>query len=162
MLQGSGGGGHRSGRGRRGRRPGPGASRPPASSAPNARRNCWCAGAGWENSWAVPVTPNANSPRISPGTPRADPVPVDKEAEIAAYPCPREGCTGGLLKRRSRRGFFYGCSNYPKCDVTMNQPPLDGALPPMRLPLAHEKRQEDPLPRDECGYQAAAVAETAG
>src|SRR5574340_566471 len=26
---------------------------PRVSSAPNARKNCWYAGAGWENSWAV-------------------------------------------------------------------------------------------------------------
>ncbi len=29
--------------------------------------------------------------------------------------CPAPGCTGELIQRRSKRGFFYGCSNYPSC-----------------------------------------------
>jgi DNA topoisomerase-1 len=30
--------------------------------------------------------------------------------------CPREGCTGHLIERKTRRGrMFYGCSAYPKC-----------------------------------------------
>ncbi|MFA5276528.1 MAG: topoisomerase DNA-binding C4 zinc finger domain-containing protein, partial [Candidatus Omnitrophota bacterium] len=29
--------------------------------------------------------------------------------------CPQEGCGGELIERRSKRGFFYGCSNFPKC-----------------------------------------------
>jgi DNA topoisomerase I len=30
--------------------------------------------------------------------------------------CPREGCTGQLIERKTRRGrMFYGCSTYPKC-----------------------------------------------
>ena len=69
------------------RRPGPG-PRPPASSAPNARRNCWCAGAGWGNSWAAPVTPNANSPRISPGMPRAIRSPWIKKQKSPPIPAP--------------------------------------------------------------------------
>ncbi|MDD2703155.1 MAG: topoisomerase DNA-binding C4 zinc finger domain-containing protein, partial [Candidatus Omnitrophica bacterium] len=29
--------------------------------------------------------------------------------------CPSPGCTGELIQRRSKRGVFYGCSNYPAC-----------------------------------------------
>jgi DNA topoisomerase-1 len=30
--------------------------------------------------------------------------------------CPREGCTGHLIERKTRRGrMFFGCSAYPKC-----------------------------------------------
>ncbi|VAV82329.1 DNA topoisomerase I [hydrothermal vent metagenome] len=30
--------------------------------------------------------------------------------------CPEEGCKGGLIERRTKRGrTFFGCSNYPKC-----------------------------------------------
>ncbi|HOX28853.1 MAG TPA: topoisomerase DNA-binding C4 zinc finger domain-containing protein, partial [bacterium] len=38
--------------------------------------------------------------------------------------CPKEGCGGKLVQRRSKKGrTFYGCSNYPKCDfVTWSQP----------------------------------------
>lgn len=32
-------------------------------------------------------------------------------------PCPKEGCDGEIVQKRSRRGkIFYGCSNYPECD----------------------------------------------
>jgi DNA topoisomerase-1 len=31
--------------------------------------------------------------------------------------CPKEGCDGDIVMRRTKRGRkFYGCSNYPKCD----------------------------------------------
>ena len=34
-------------------------------------------------------------------------------------PCPREGCGGEYVERRSKRGkVFYGCSNYPECNET--------------------------------------------
>lgn len=38
--------------------------------------------------------------------------------------CPKEGCNGEIIERKSRRGkVFYGCSNYPKCDfVSWNKP----------------------------------------
>ncbi|OHB38889.1 MAG: DNA topoisomerase I [Planctomycetes bacterium RIFCSPHIGHO2_02_FULL_50_42] len=33
--------------------------------------------------------------------------------------CPKEGCGGDVVQRRSKRGRrFYGCSNYPKCNFT--------------------------------------------
>jgi DNA topoisomerase I len=89
-------------------------------------------------------------------------VPQDREAETAAFPCPREGCGGGLLKRRSRRGFFYGCSNYPKCDATLNQAPLEGPCPQCAFPWLMKKGKKILCPRDECDYQAAAVAEATG
>ncbi len=91
-----------------------------------------------------------------------NPVPLDKEAETAAYPCPREGCTGGLVKRRSRRGIFYGCSNYPKCDFTLNQAPLEGPCPQCAFPWLMKKGKKILCPKDECDYQAAAVAEATG
>ncbi len=38
-------------------------------------------------------------------------------------PCPAEGCTGQLVRRRSRFGkYFYSCSEYPACDVIGNVP----------------------------------------
>ncbi len=38
--------------------------------------------------------------------------------------CPRDGCDGQVVVRRSRRGrIFYGCGNYPDCDfVAWNKP----------------------------------------
>jgi DNA topoisomerase-1 len=38
--------------------------------------------------------------------------------------CPRDGCGGRIVERRSRRGrIFFGCDSYPKCDfVTWYRP----------------------------------------
>lgn len=38
--------------------------------------------------------------------------------------CPKEGCDGEVVVRKSRRGrVFYGCNKYPKCDfVSWNEP----------------------------------------
>ncbi len=38
--------------------------------------------------------------------------------------CPKDGCDGDIIERRSKRGkTFYGCSRYPKCDfVSWNKP----------------------------------------
>ncbi len=39
-------------------------------------------------------------------------------------PCPREGCTGKLVQKHSKRGkVFFGCNRYPDCDYsTWNEP----------------------------------------
>lgn len=42
--------------------------------------------------------------------------------------CPKEGCDGDLVQRRSKRGRrFYGCSNYPECDFTAFKLPKEPA-----------------------------------
>ncbi|MFA5260731.1 MAG: type I DNA topoisomerase [Candidatus Omnitrophota bacterium] len=42
----------------------------------------------------------------------------------SGVPCPVEGCSGELIKRRSKRGqTFYGCSNYPECTFTDSKLP---------------------------------------
>jgi DNA topoisomerase I len=84
-------------------------------------------------------------------------VPQDPEAD-AAYACPREGCGGHLTKRRSRRGIFYGCSNYPKCAFTMNQPPQERACPQCQHPWLMKKGKKILCPRDECSFEATAPA----
>jgi DNA topoisomerase I len=89
--------------------------------------------------------------------PEGEIIPQSPEDE-AAYPCPRQGCGGHLLKRRSRRGIFYGCSNYPKCDFTLNQPPVDQPCPQCQFPWLMKKGKKILCPRDECDYQEAAAA----
>ena len=39
-------------------------------------------------------------------------------------PCPKEGCGGQVVQKRSRKGrVFYGCTEYPNCDyVTWHKP----------------------------------------
>jgi len=39
--------------------------------------------------------------------------------------CPQSGCSGELIQRRSKRGFFYGCTNYPKCVYIANNLPQE-------------------------------------
>jgi DNA topoisomerase I len=92
--------------------------------------------------------------------PAGEIVPQSPEDE-ATHTCPREGCGGHLVKRRSRRGIFYGCSNYPKCDFTMNQPPLDHACPQCQYPWLMKKGKKILCPRDECSHEEAAVANAA-
>jgi len=44
--------------------------------------------------------------------------------------CPREGCTGEIVERKSRRGkTFYGCSNYPDCDFVLWNKPISEPCP---------------------------------
>ncbi len=40
--------------------------------------------------------------------------------------CPKDGCDGDIIERRSKRGkAFYGCSNYPKCDFVSWDKPIN-------------------------------------
>ncbi|MDP3980336.1 MAG: type I DNA topoisomerase [Chlamydiota bacterium] len=37
------------------------------------------------------------------------------------HQCPKEGCDGKVVQRRSKRGkMFFGCTSYPKCDFTIS------------------------------------------
>lgn len=45
-------------------------------------------------------------------------------------PCPREGCSGELVERRSKRGkVFYGCSTFPECSIVINRKPYARTCP---------------------------------
>jgi DNA topoisomerase I len=53
--------------------------------------------------------------------------------------CPR--ChEGDIVEKKARRGnFFYGCSEYPKCDFTANYKPVDKKCPECGSPYLLEK-----------------------
>jgi len=86
----------------------------------------------------------------------------EKTPETSNYPCPQEGCTGTLVKRRSRRGFFYGCNRYPECKYLQNQPPVDRPCPKCQFPWLMKKGKKLLLcPRDECDYQEAVIPDEA-
>jgi DNA topoisomerase-1 len=54
--------------------------------------------------------------------------------------CPRAGCDGELIERRSKRGkVFYGCSSYPKCDFVVWQRPIAEPCPQCKAPYLLEK-----------------------
>lgn len=45
-------------------------------------------------------------------------------------PCPRSGCSGELVERRSKRGrIFYGCSAFPECSIVINRKPYARTCP---------------------------------
>ncbi len=84
---------------------------------------------------------------------------VEKTPETSAFPCPQEGCSGTMVKRRSRRGFFYGCNRYPDCKYLQNQPPVSQPCPQCRFPWLTKKGKKISCPREDCGYQEAAGAQ---
>ena len=52
------------------------------------------------------------------------------EAVTIGIACPREGCDGEIVEKRSRRGkIFYGCNRYPKCDFASWDKPTDRKCP---------------------------------
>jgi DNA topoisomerase-1 len=60
--------------------------------------------------------------------------------ETTGVPCPREGCKGEILVKKSKRGkYFYGCSEYPKCDTVFWDKPVAEACPQCGKPFLLEK-----------------------
>jgi len=54
--------------------------------------------------------------------------------------CPKEGCTGEILEKKTRRGkTFYGCSQYPDCDYALWNKPINQACPDCNAPFVVEK-----------------------
>ena len=78
-----------------------------------------------------------------------------KAPETDDYPCPQEGCSGSLIRRRSRRGFFYGCSRYPDCKHIQNKPPVKQECPQCGFPWLAPKGKKLVCPREHCGYTEA-------
>jgi DNA topoisomerase-1 len=89
------------------------------------------------------------------------PVPAEAKEESSGPPCPQEDCGGHLVKRRSRRGFFYGCSRYPKCSFTLNQPPVETPCPQCAFPWLRKKGKKLLCPKNGCGYEEPAPANAA-
>jgi DNA topoisomerase-1 len=60
-------------------------------------------------------------------------------------PCPEEPETGQLVEKRTPRGVFYGCWNYPNCSYTTNslEPgKIMSARPPAEREAANKRLQE--------------------
>lgn len=50
--------------------------------------------------------------------------------------CPKEGCEGEIVQRKSRFGtIFYGCNKYPDCDFVLWKPPIGEDCPECKAPL---------------------------
>ena len=55
-------------------------------------------------------------------------------------PCPKAGCGGELIERRSKRGkVFYGCAKYPDCDFVAWNKPVPEQCPQCGAPYLLEK-----------------------
>jgi DNA topoisomerase-1 len=78
--------------------------------------------------------------------------------------CPRDGCGGRIVERRSRRGrVFFGCSNYPKCEFVTWYRPIAERCPSCGRPYVLEKvTKKDGTTRfcdgEGCGYKKAVNA----
>ena len=93
--------------------------------------------------------------------PDGKPVVVGPGEQTGGAPCPQEGCDGQLVKRRSRRGIFFGCSRYPKCSFTLNQAPVETPCPQCHFPWLRKKGKKLLCPKESCGYEEAAPIDAA-
>jgi DNA topoisomerase-1 len=60
--------------------------------------------------------------------------------KTVGVPCPKPGCGGELIERRSKRGkVFYGCLKYPDCDFVVWNKPVPDPCPQCGAPLLLEK-----------------------
>lgn len=73
--------------------------------------------------------------------------------------CPKDGCKGEIVVKKSRRGkVFYGCNEYPDCDVVFWNKPIKEECPECHAPFVLEKTtKRDGTVRycnnEECDYK---------
>ena len=74
--------------------------------------------------------------------------------------CPRPGCGGEIVVKKSRRGkIFYGCANYPKCEEVYWDKPLQEPCPQCGKPFVLEKTTKKGMTKycsdaEGCGYKS--------
>jgi len=73
--------------------------------------------------------------------------------------CPRPGCKGELIVKRSKRGkIFYGCSEYPKCETVYWDKPVAEKCPQCGASFLLEKTTKKGTTRrcanEECAYKS--------
>ncbi|HEX8128411.1 MAG TPA: type I DNA topoisomerase [Pyrinomonadaceae bacterium] len=78
--------------------------------------------------------------------------------ETTGIACPRAGCKGEIVVKKSKRGkAFYGCSEYPKCDAVYWDKPVSEPCPECHAPFLLEKTTKKGTTRscanEECGYK---------
>jgi DNA topoisomerase-1 len=80
--------------------------------------------------------------------------------------CPRPGCRGEIVVKKSKRGkAFYGCSEYPKCDVVFWDKPVAQPCPNCKAPFLLEKttKKEGTVhhcAQEGCGYRESVIPGT--
>ncbi|MDT5294533.1 MAG: topoisomerase, partial [Acidobacteriota bacterium] len=78
--------------------------------------------------------------------------------ETTGVACPRPGCKGEIVVKKSKRGkFFYGCSEYPKCETVYWDKPVTEPCPQCNAPFLLEKTTKKGTTRhcarEECDYK---------
>jgi DNA topoisomerase-1 len=81
----------------------------------------------------------------------ARPIPLD-------FGCPKAGCEGKLVSRRTRKGrIFFGCNKYPACDFVTWNAPVKGKCPKCGAGFLTERKLKGSrrlaCPIADCGYE---------
>jgi DNA topoisomerase-1 len=80
--------------------------------------------------------------------------------ESTGVKCPRPGCEGELVVKKSKRGkLFYGCGTYPDCDRVYWDKPVVETCPNCNAPFLLEKTTKKQgtfrhCANEECGYSS--------
>lgn len=60
--------------------------------------------------------------------------------ETTGVACPKDGCGGEIVVKKSKRGrVFYGCNQYPTCDIVFWDKPFMQSCPKCQAPFLMEK-----------------------
>jgi DNA topoisomerase-1 len=84
--------------------------------------------------------------------------------ETTGVACPRPGCRGEIVVKKSKRGkAFYGCSEYPKCDTVYWDKPISEVCPKCNAPFLLEKTTKKEgtfryCAQEGCGYKSGQEA----
>ena len=80
--------------------------------------------------------------------------PILKKIGVA---CPKPDCDGEIVERRAKgRGrSFFGCSNYPECDLLLNQRPLTTPCPECGSLMVQKGRNNGAC--TSCSWQEAII-----
>ncbi|MBV9924391.1 MAG: type I DNA topoisomerase [Acidobacteria bacterium] len=86
--------------------------------------------------------------------------------ETTGVACPRPGCKGEIVVKKSKRGkYFYGCSEYPKCDTVYWDKPVAEPCPQCNAPFLLEKTTKKgttrSCAREDCDYKEDVPAASA-
>lgn len=80
--------------------------------------------------------------------------------------CPKEGCDGEIVQRKSRFGkIFYGCNKYPDCDFVLWAPPTGEQCPECKSLLVKKFLKRGNMiacSKKECTYKRPMTDEEAG
>ncbi|MBA3711978.1 MAG: type I DNA topoisomerase [Pyrinomonadaceae bacterium] len=79
--------------------------------------------------------------------------------ETTGIACPRPGCRGEIVVKKSKRGkAFYGCAEYPECDAVFWDKPIPEPCPQCNAPFVLEKTSKKGIVRvcanEDCGYRS--------